>query len=60
VTIASPGEGTAAQWDDLVPRAHPNVFVHPAALAAVAETGFAKLRLLLAWDKSIEPARLVG
>ena len=60
VTIASPGEGTAAQRDDLDPRAHPNVFVHPAALAAVAETGFAKLRLLLAWDKSIAPARLVG
>ncbi len=52
--------GLEADWADLVPRAEPNVFLHPGALNAVGETGFARLRLLLAWDRAVTPERLAG
>ncbi len=60
VTICATGAEFAGQWNDLVRRATPNVFVHPAALDAVAATRFAKLHLLLAFDRNVTPERLVG
>jgi CelD/BcsL family acetyltransferase involved in cellulose biosynthesis len=60
VTIRPAGADLAGSWADLASRAAPNVFYHPAALAAIAATGFAKVHLLLGWDRSTSPARLVG
>ncbi|MDH2351423.1 GNAT family N-acetyltransferase [Bradyrhizobium sp. SSUT112] len=34
--------------------------MHPAALLAAAETGFAKIHVLLAWDEESQPRRPVG
>jgi len=48
------------QWEALARRAQPNVFLHPAALEAVRQTGFARLLTLLAFDESEAPRRLVG
>jgi CelD/BcsL family acetyltransferase involved in cellulose biosynthesis len=56
VEIRAPDLALVPQWDALVRRASANVFMHPAALAAAADTGFAKLHVLLAWDAD----RLVG
>lgn len=53
-------ELAAEQWEDLTRRARVNVFLHPAALNAVHTSGFADLRMLLAWDESVTPRRLVG
>src|ERR1700752_1304972 len=50
VTIDSPILGLGPHWDDLVARASSNVFMNPAALVAARETGFADLRVLLAWQ----------
>jgi Acetyltransferase (GNAT) domain len=50
VTIDSPNLGLGPHWDDLVARASSNVFMNPAALVAARETGFADLRVLLAWQ----------
>jgi hypothetical protein len=47
-------------WDALAERANVNVFVHPTALHAVQATKFADVCVLLAFDKSAEPERLVG
>ena len=59
VTIDSPNLGLGPHWDDLVARASSNVFMNPAALIAARETGFADLRVLLAWqDKA--GGKLVG
>lgn len=60
VTIHPPGFDLGAQWDELVSRAQPNVFMSPAALQAVDALMFAKLHVLLAWDQSAESQRLVG
>lgn len=60
VTIDSPRPDIAPQWDELVPRASSNVFMNPAALAAAAATGFAKLRVLLAWEQVASQRKLVG
>ena len=60
VTIDSPSLDVAPQWDDLVRRASSNVFMNPAALHAVHDTGFAKIVMLLAWEQGAEPRKLVG
>jgi hypothetical protein len=60
VTIDSPNLAIAPYWDDLVRRASSNVFMHPAALTAACETGFADVRMMLAWEQGAEPRRLVG
>lgn len=60
VTIDSPDGLSTADWDDLVRRASSNnVFMNPAALKAASGTGFADIRMLLAWDEGA-PRRLVG
>lgn len=59
VTIAKPDDRLYAQWAELAPFAH-NVFMEPAALRAAGETMFAVVYVLLAWEISSEPARLVG
>jgi hypothetical protein len=60
VTIDSPNLDLGAQWDDLVLRASPNVFMHPAALKAANDTNFARVGMLLAWHEGAGPRRLVG
>ncbi|MEA2881131.1 MAG: hypothetical protein QOH32_350, partial [Bradyrhizobium sp.] len=60
VTIGSPSPALGAQWHDLVSRAASNVFMDPAALTAASVTDFAKIHLLLAWDESELPRKLVG
>jgi len=60
VTIDSPNLDVAPQWDDLVLRASSNVFMNPAALKAVCDTGFARIVTLLAWEQGAEPRKLVG
>jgi hypothetical protein len=60
VNICSPTLDLAVPWDDLVRRASSNVFMNPVALTVANETGFARIQVLLAWDDSTEPRRLVG
>ncbi len=60
VTIQSPNFELGADWDDLVSRAHPNVFMSPAALRAADATQFSRIHVLLAWDDRAQPRRLVG
>ncbi|MEO6945097.1 MAG: GNAT family N-acetyltransferase [Nitrobacter sp.] len=60
VNICSPTLDITVPWDDLVRRASPNVFMNPVALTVANETGFARVQVLLAWDDSIGPTRLVG
>jgi len=60
VTIDSPSLAIAPYWDDLVRRASSNVFMDPAALLAACETGFADVRMMLAWEQGATPRRLVG
>jgi hypothetical protein len=60
VTIDSPDPDIGPQWDDLIRRASPNVFMNPAALNAASETGFATIKVLLAWEQGAGPRRLVG
>lgn len=50
----------AVPWDDLVRRASSNVFMNPVALNAARESRFARIHVLLAWDDSAEPKKLVG
>jgi CelD/BcsL family acetyltransferase involved in cellulose biosynthesis len=59
VNICPPDLSIGEHWDDLARRASVNVFLHPAALNSVYATGFAKVHVLLAWEKG-EPDRLVG
>lgn len=59
-TVSSPHRDLDGPWDDLSARAEANVFMHPAALLAAAETGFAKIHVLQAWDEGASPRRLVG
>ena len=47
-------------WDALAARLNANAFMHPAALQAAAETGFAEIYVLLAWDETTTPRRPVG
>jgi CelD/BcsL family acetyltransferase involved in cellulose biosynthesis len=60
VTIDSPNPDIGPQWDDLVRRASSNVFMNPAALLAASETGFADIRMLLAWRQDRAERKLVG
>ncbi len=50
VEIRAPNLAIVPYWDELVRRASPNVFMHPAALFAAAMAGFARIHMLLAWD----------
>lgn len=60
VSICSPNSDLAAAWADLVTRAPSNVFMEPTALRVAEATGFADIRMLLAWDDAAAPRRLVG
>jgi CelD/BcsL family acetyltransferase involved in cellulose biosynthesis len=60
VTIDSPTPDIGPQWDDLVRRASSNVFMNPAALLAASETGFANVRMLLAWKNRAGARTLAG
>jgi CelD/BcsL family acetyltransferase involved in cellulose biosynthesis len=60
VDISAPDLALAAPWQDLVARAAPNVFMDPAALFVAEAVAFARVFVLLAWDESIAPHRLVG
>jgi CelD/BcsL family acetyltransferase involved in cellulose biosynthesis len=60
VTIDSPNPDIGPYWDDLVRRASSNVFMNPAALQAACATGFAQIRMLLAWDDGAGTRKLVG
>jgi hypothetical protein len=60
VEITSSTLDIAEQWRDLVGRAAANVFLDPIALNTVLEAGFAMLHVLLAWDCSQMPDKLVG
>src|SRR5260370_2500434 len=60
VTIDSPNQLNAADWDDLVHRASSNVFMNPAALQAACEADFADVQMMLAWEEGTAPRRLVG
>jgi CelD/BcsL family acetyltransferase involved in cellulose biosynthesis len=62
ITFEAPGSLSDEQWDDLVARAEPNVFMSPAALQAVQDTSFAKVHVLMAWAVSDDSSsrRLVG
>ena len=60
VEIREPDEDLAPDWHALVGRAPGNVFVDPVGLKAVRDSGFAQPLVLLAWDRSASPARLVG
>ena len=59
VTIARPDTRLDTHWGELAPYSH-NVFMNPAALRAASETMIAVVYVLLAWEISSEPARLVG
>ncbi len=60
VTIDLPSLDAGPPWDDLVRRASSNVFMNPAALEAVCDTGFANILMLSAWEEGTEPRKLVG
>jgi hypothetical protein len=61
VTIDSPRPDLGLDWHDLIARASsPNAFMNPAALAAAVVTGFAAIRLLLAWEEDGAGRKLVG
>ncbi|GKQ49667.1 GNAT family N-acetyltransferase [Bradyrhizobium sp. Ce-3] len=55
-----PSAELCGPWDELVTHAEGNAFMHPAALLAAAETGFAKIHVLIAWDEAVEPHCPVG
>jgi CelD/BcsL family acetyltransferase involved in cellulose biosynthesis len=60
VTIDTPRSELGPDWDDLVARAEPNVFMHPAALFAAVAMRFAAIRVLLAWEEGGGGRKLVG
>jgi CelD/BcsL family acetyltransferase involved in cellulose biosynthesis len=60
VNICSPTLDLKAAWDDLVRRASANVFMNPAALTVADKTGFARIKVLQAWDDSTGVKKLVG
>jgi CelD/BcsL family acetyltransferase involved in cellulose biosynthesis len=49
VNVCAPESVRGEAWADLVRRAPENVFMHPAALRAAQETGFADIVVLTAW-----------
>lgn len=59
VTIERPSIALAAHWEKVAPFAS-NAFMHPVALQAASDTLSAAITVLLAWDTSEEPNRLVG
>ena len=60
VHIGAPDPATAEQFEALCARAAPNVFMHPAALGAVATTDFAHVHVLQAWAGDGDTRKLVG
>ncbi|ABA04616.1 conserved hypothetical protein [Nitrobacter winogradskyi Nb-255] len=60
VNICPPTPDLAAPWDDLVRRASSNVFMNPVVLSAANESGFADVRVLLAWNDGAGFKKLVG
>jgi CelD/BcsL family acetyltransferase involved in cellulose biosynthesis len=60
VSVCSPGRDLIEPWNDLAARVESNAFMHPAALLAATDTGFAKIHVLLAWDEETTPRRPVG
>ncbi len=60
VHIGAPDPAMAAAFEALAARAAPNVFMHPAALGAVAATDFAQIYVLQAWAHAGDTRKLVG
>jgi CelD/BcsL family acetyltransferase involved in cellulose biosynthesis len=60
VNLCSPTLDLKAAWEDLTRRASANVFMDPAALTVADRTGFARVKVLLAWDDSAGLRKLVG
>lgn len=60
VEISPSGLDLGTDWRDLVGRATPNVFMHPAMTKALHAAGFDGVVTLTAWDRSTDLARLVG
>ena len=60
VQIGLPDPAVSDAFDALARRAAPNAFMHPAALAAVVESGFARLHVLQAWHGEGSARALVG
>jgi CelD/BcsL family acetyltransferase involved in cellulose biosynthesis len=60
VSICSPGQDIGEHWAALTRRAAGNVFMNPIALKVAQATDFAQVRMLLAWQRGAQPARLVG
>jgi CelD/BcsL family acetyltransferase involved in cellulose biosynthesis len=60
VDIGAPDPAMAGAFDALAKRAAPNVFMHPAALGAVAATDFAHVHVLQAWSDGGDTRKLVG
>jgi CelD/BcsL family acetyltransferase involved in cellulose biosynthesis len=60
ISICSPGPELAGHWITLTRSAAANVFMTPTALNAAHVTGFAQIHVLLAWDRSVLPERLIG
>ncbi len=58
--VRSPELDLVEPWNDLAARLETNAFMHPVALRAATETGFAKIYVLLAWDEKLTPRRPVG
>jgi hypothetical protein len=59
VSVVKPEAALNVPWDDLKPFAH-NAFMNPVALKAASDTMLAVIYVLVAWDLSLEPAKLVG
>lgn len=59
VAVIRPDEALKLPFGQLAPFAH-NVFMNPVALKAASDTLLAAIYILVAWDMSAEPARLVG
>jgi hypothetical protein len=59
VSVVRPEAALSVPWDDLQPFAH-NAFMNPVALKAAGDTMLAVIYVLVAWDLSLEPAKLVG
>jgi CelD/BcsL family acetyltransferase involved in cellulose biosynthesis len=60
VRTGLPDPALSDAFDALARRAAPNAFMHPAALAAVADTRFARLHVLQAWHGEGAARTLVG
>ena len=60
VHIGVPDPAMSEHFDALAKRAAPNVFMHPAALGAVATAGFAQVHVLQAWAGDGAARKLVG